>query len=299
MHALERSNQGGENDRTPDNLRSHPVNTTRIAEAKQRAAKMENGDTRFTPAFTVSDNPLLPSSLQISTAPSGSDSVQFGWVRERLRVLSANTPTAAVNEYGRMRRAGKLSAAQRYGLAYAHLLAGHGDDAVNELEPLLDQYPGDTWLLLAMGQAQARAGNPAAADAVFEDMLARMPRNRAVALTYAGVLAERNNAAAGKRAQDVLRPLLASAGDDPLFQSTFARVNEIAGDPIRAGEAWAEAAYLNGRPERALVQLNNLKKRSDLDYYARARIDARIAAITPAVLELRRQGVRDPDLDRR
>jgi predicted Zn-dependent protease len=120
-----------------------------------------------------------------------------------------------------------------------------------------------------------------------------------VALTYAATLNERNTRAAGQRAQALLRPLLASAGDDPLFQGTFARVNEIAGDPIRAGEAWAEAAYLNGRPERALVQLNNLKKRSDLDYYARARIDARIAAITPAVLELRRQGVRDPDLDHR
>src|SRR3546814_16754655 len=83
-----------------------------------------------------------------------------------------------------------------------------------------------------------------------------------------------------------------------LFRSTFARINEIAGDPIRAGEAWAEAAYLNGRPERALVQLNNLKKRSDLDYYARARIEARIAAITPVVLELRRQGIRDPEIGR-
>jgi predicted Zn-dependent protease len=299
MQALERGNQGGEKDRTPDYLRSHPVTTTRIAEAKQRAAKMENGESRFTPAFTVSDNPLLPSSLRISAAPSGSDSVQFGWVRERLRVLSANTPTAAINEYERMRRAHELDAAQRYGLAYAHLLAGHGDEAAEELAPLLDKYPGDTWLLLATGQAKARAGNPKAADAIFEDMQARMPRNRAVALTYAGVLAERNNAAAGKRAQEVLRPLLASAGDDPLFQATFARVNEIAGDPIRAGEAWAEAAYLNGRPERALVQLNNLKKRSDLDYYARARIDARIAAITPTVLELRRQGIRDPDLERR
>ncbi|GAB3302756.1 M48 family metalloprotease [Luteimonas notoginsengisoli] len=299
MQALERSNQGGEKERTPDYLRSHPVNTTRIAEAKQRAAKMEeSGDTRFTPAYTTSDNPLLPSSLQISTAPSGSDSVQFGWVRERLRVLSANTPTAAINEYERMRRSGELTAAQRYGLAHAHLLAGHGAEAAKELVPLLAKYPGDSWLLLAMAQSRARAGDPAAADAIFEDLLARMPRNRAVALTYAGVLAERNNAAAGKRAQDVLRPQLASASDDPLFQSTFARVNEIAGDSIRAGEAWAEAAYLNGRPERALVQLNNLKKRSDLDYYARARIDARIAAITPSVLELRRQGVRDPDLDR-
>ena len=71
------------------------------------------------------------------------------------------------------------------------------------------------------------------------------------------------------------------------------------GDPVRAGEAWAEAAGLGGREEQALVQLNTLKKRDDLDYYARARIDARIAQITPVVLELRRQGVRDPDLRKR
>jgi len=47
------------------------------------------------------------------------------------------------------------------------------------------------------------------------------------------------------------------------------------------------------------VQLNTLKRRPDLDYYARARIDARIAAITPTVLELKRQGIRDEDLQRR
>ena len=125
-----------------------------------------------------------------------------------------------------------------------------------------------------------------------------MPNNRSVALTYAALLAERNTPEAGRRAQSVLRPLLNAAGDDPVFQATYARVNEIAGDPVRAGEAYAEAAYLNGRPEQALVQLNTLKKRQDLDYYARARIDARIAAITPTVLELRRQGVRDEDLKR-
>jgi predicted Zn-dependent protease len=126
-----------------------------------------------------------------------------------------------------------------------------------------------------------------------------MPGNRAVALTYAGMLGERNLPAAGKRAQAILRPLLGSSGEDPVFQSVFARASEIAGDPVRAGEAWAEAAYLNGRPEQALVQLNTLKKRSDIDYYARARIDARIAAITPTVLELRREGIKDEDLHRR
>jgi hypothetical protein len=33
--------------------------------------------------------------------------------------------------------------------------------------------------------------------------------------------------------------------------------------------------------------------------FRRARIDARIAAITPTVLELRRQGVQDPDVKQR
>jgi len=299
MQALERSNQGGEKERTPDYLMSHPVTTTRIAEAKERAAKMATSEARFTPAFSTSDNPLLPSSLQIRAAPGGGDKLQFGWVRERLRVLSANTPVAAINEYERMQRTGALSDAKHYGLAYARLLNGQGAAAASDLAPLLEKYPGDVWLLVAAGQAEARAGQAAAADARFEGLLARMPRNRAIALTYASVLAERNNQAAGKRAQEVLRPLLDAAGDDPLFQTTFARINEIAGDPIRAGEAYAQAAYLNGRAEQPLVQLNTLKKRGDLDYYARARIDARIATITPVVLELRRQGIRDEDLNRR
>ena len=61
----------------------------------------------------------------------------------------------------------------------------------------------------------------------------------------------------------------------------------------------AEAAFLNGRPEQALVQLNTLKQRPEVDYYARARIESRIAAITPTVLELKRQGIRDEDLGQR
>ena len=85
---------------------------------------------------------------------------------------------------------------------------------------------------------------------------------------------------------------MASGSEDPLFQRTFARASELAGDTIRAGEAYAETAYLNGRAVDALNQLDALKRRDDLDYYQRARIEARMAAITPVVLEMQRQGVR-------
>jgi predicted Zn-dependent protease len=204
-----------------------------------------------------------------------------------------------VREYAAMARAGALDDPQRYGLALARLLDGQAVQAATDLQSLLAAHAGDTWLELALGQAEARAGRVAAADARFQGLLARMPRSREVALTYAGVLNERGTRDAGQRAQDILRPLLAVAADDPVFQQAFARASEMAGDPVRAGEAYAEAAYLNGRPEQALVQLDTLRKRDDVDYYARARIDARIAAITPVVLELRREGIRDEDLDRK
>ncbi len=138
----------------------------------------------------------------------------------------------------------------------------------------------------------------AAADARFDALVARFPSNRAVALTYAKLLSQRNNATAGQRAQAVLRPLAAGSAEDPNYQEVLGRANEAAGDAVRAGEAYAEATYLNGSPERALLQLHTLKRRPDLDYYARARIDARIAAITPTVLELRKQGIKDDDINR-
>lgn len=305
MQATFRSNQGGARERAPDYLQTHPVTTSRIAEAKALAARHTNSGassstgSNGTVPRTGSGNPLLPAKLRIDHALRTGDSGQFAWARERLRVLSANTPAAAIGEYERIRRKTTLGAAQRYGLGLARLLAGDARQALAELEPLYESAPDNLWLGLAMAQAEARAGKRQAAEARLDKLLERLPNNRAIVLTYANLLAERDTPQAGKRAQTLLRPLLGSAGSDPVFQSTYGRVNEIAGDPIRAGEAYAEAAYLNGRPERALAQLNTLKKRPDLDYYARARIDARIAAITPTVLELQRQGIRDPDLQRR
>ena len=322
MQAVSRVNQGSERDRLPDYLRTHPVTTTRIAEARQRAERLGGGgsvvattstpDAVRTERFPVPSgnitvpppgrpsNPLLPGSLLLPSISLGqADPTTFGWARERMRVLSANTTRQAISEYEAMRRAESLTDAQRYGLALARMRAGEVAQAANGFAALLQEHPGDTWLELGLAEAQAKAGQTERADARFESLAMRLPNDRAVALTYAGILAERNTPESGRRAQALLRPLLRTASDDPVFQRTFARISEIAGDDVRAGEAWAEAAFLSGRAEQALVQLNTLRKRDDLDYYARARIDARIAAITPTVLELRRQGIRDQDLHRR
>ncbi|MGN6151696.1 MAG: M48 family metalloprotease [Lysobacteraceae bacterium] len=299
MQSIARVNQGGERERTPGYLQTHPVTTTRISEAKARAEALAAKP----PAFSVGDmgsgNPLLPPGLRVSGGPGGADQVQFGWARERIRVFSADTPAQAVHEYERLRQAKPLTDAQRYGLALAHDRNGDYSAGRKELLALLADHPNDPWVVIGMAESEAHAGDFAAADKRMDALLARMPQHRAGSLSYARMLAERNDVGSGRRAQAVLRPLLVSAKDDPIFQQTFARACEVAGDPVRAGEAYAEAEVLNGRPERALVQLNTLLKRPEVDYYARARIEARIAEITPSVLELRRQGVRDDELERR
>ncbi len=296
--AVSRANQGGERERTPDYLQTHPVTTVRISEAEQRAQQFATH-----PVFSTSTslpglgNPLLPGNFSPVLDGSHGDTGDFAWARERLRVLSADTPEQAVREYSDLARRHPLSAAARYGQALAQLRAGQAAAARSTLATLLASAPDNLWLNLAMAEADAHAGQWAATESRLDALHRRLPDNRALALTWAQLLNERGTAAAGQRAQALLRPLLGNGGDDPLLQAAYARASDLAGEPVRAGEAWAEVAWLNGRPEQALVQLRTLHKRPDLDYYARARIEARIAALTPKVLDLREQGVRDGDLD--
>jgi predicted Zn-dependent protease len=299
LQTRSRSNAANWYGETPDYLMTHPVTTTRISEAKARAEQIARAPGSYQGDAGGGDNPLLPTGLKVTGKTfAGGGTGLFDYARERLRVLSADTPAVALREYQRLEEAGKLSDAQRYGQAVARLRGNQPAAAAQALTSLLEKHPGETWVVIALAEAESQSGKAASADARFEALLRQAPDNRAVALSYASVLGERNTVAAGKRAQAILRPLMATAADDALFQQVFARASEIAGEPIRAGEAYAEAAYLNGRPEQALMQLNTLKKRPEVDYYARARIEARIAAITPTVLELRRQGVRDEDLRR-
>lgn len=293
MQGALRANRGGDREETPDYLLTHPVTQVRIAEAKERARTTE---TR--PVFAVTSsgsNPLLPGHMQISSSAQSAAHPNFDFARERIRALSADTAAQAIKEYQSYGGAPALTDAKRYGLAVAQIRAARYADALDTLGKVSPTYAHHTWIELARAEAHGLAGNTALAAAAFESLVTRMPRSQPVALTYAQVLARRNNKTAAARAQTVLRNIAADAGGDPTFQTVYARANEIAGDTVRAGEAHAEAAYLTGNPEAALLQLHTLKARPDLDYYARARIDARIAAMTPVVLELRRQGFKDWD----
>ena len=312
MERTLRGNQGGW--QAPEYLRTHPMSTTRISEAKDRAAQMKSGGRvcvksadgntqECTQTALAVAPPALPSSAPLNPllpalaapragAPAESvDTELFPYARERLRMLSAESWPAAISEYKRLRESDPENFADslRYGLAIAQSQAGQTAEAGKALEELAKAHPNLYWIDVAQAENEHRAGLHAAAELRYAGLLRNQPRNRAVILSYSRALTERGSAEAGRKAQDVLRPLLGESVGDAAFQQTFARASELAGDLVRAGEAYAESAYLTGRPEDALNQLEALKQRDDVTYYQRARIDARIAAITPTVLELRRQ----------
>ena len=297
MDRLTRGNSGGYN--VPSYLQTHPVNTTRLSEARERADRLQREKPSFTAANTVRPSLLLPWGISAgSSAAPVAPRRMFDWARERLRVLTADSPSAALKEAKAVLDAAgaKATDAQRYGLALAQMQVGYPAAAEDGLQTLAKAHPENLWVGLALAENAFIAKNESLSRKRYEDLLARHPGDRAVSLSYAQTLNSVGSADSGRRAQAILRPILPANADDPLFQKHFARASELAGDLPRAGEAFAEAAYLNGRAEDALNQLNALLRRNDIGYIQRARIEARIAAITPEVLDMRRKRIKPQDL---
>jgi len=293
MERSSRGNSGGW--QAPEYLRTHPVTTTRIAEARDRALALAKQPKPLAGNLPGEGHLLLPPDLSPQPTSSASRPTEFAWARERLRVLSAPSARDAVAEFEKAEREGQTHAEARYGHALALLRAGRANEASTRLEALLADHPQHLWVRLAAAEALHKAGRVAEATRRFEGLAADFPRHRAVVLTYAEALNERGDPASGQRAQALLRPLLAERNDDALLQQRFARACEVAGDANRATEAHAEAAFLAGRAEDALKQFDSLKQRDDVDYVQRARVEARMAEIMPVVLEMRRAGLRPQD----
>ena len=295
MERMSRGNSGGW--QAPEYLRTHPVTTTRVAEARDRALAISRVPRIDTDRLPRDAHVMLPAALSLGDKTTRRAD-EFDWARERLRVLSAPSAREALAEYEA--EAGRNgSVAFRYGHALALLRAGKATAAASRLDDLLREKPDHLWVRLAAAEASHEAGRKAEATQRFEALLADYPQHRAVGLSYADALNERGDVASGRRAQAILRPLLVERSADLLLQRRFARASELAGDVNRATEAHAEAAFLSGRAEDALKQLDGLKQRDDVDYVQRARVEARITEIMPVVLEMRRAGLRPADQGRR
>lgn len=319
----------------PALLMDHPVTTTRISEAKARAEVIKKeykptvtvGDVEDTgkaasgaaknEVSAAASAPSAPINLNLPSIQPGSatnlarvvDTPQnrlrqrahaqayYLLMRERVRVLASPHAAEMISYYAEnLRNHPEFDqASNHYGYALALTLGGKAKQAQDVLSKLAAKDPENLVLQIALGDAELHAGERNAALQRYVRVEKAFPNNRALALAHADALLQYGDKSAGKQAQELLRAQLARDDEDPNLQTMFARACELAGDSVRAGEAHATAAYLNGRAEDALNQLKQIAKRGDLDYYQRTRVEALIAQMTPIVLDLRRHHIKPED----
>lgn len=269
----------------PRHITGTPSGSTEEASA---VAASETATTTVGPQGT--DRKVLPTvTVTACVRPAGANSY-FELMRERARVLTSDSPTQVRAYYaGNLHDESAFSTiANHYGYALALVQSGQPMLAIAQLDLLVKQQPSSSVLRLALAHARDQAGDHTGALKIYEQLNADYPGNRAVALSYTDSLLALDAGKSAHRALELLRPMVERNGGDPDLQRSFGRANELAGDKVRAAEAYAEAAYLTGHAEDALNQLKRLSKQTDLTYYQRSRIDARIAQLTPAVLAQRK-----------
>ncbi len=237
----------------PEFLRTHPVSVNRIAEAKSRIQNL--------PGVTASDGR------------------QFYIVQARLRALLENDPGKAIS-YFETELEKPLPDARKngllYGLAIAREKNAEYDEAELLLSGLLEKEPYQLAYQLQMASLNWKRGRNEQALKSLSELHLVFPGNQAIALEYGRALLNDGSAEHARIAIDVLKQQLVSRKTDPALYELYARAASLAGDEIRATEAIAESYYQRGGTEEAITQLERLDRRSDLDYYQRARVSARL-----------------------
>ena len=255
--------------RPPEYLSTHPMPVSRVAEARQRVRE-----------------------YQPRSRPADS---RFAFVQARLRVLMADHPDEAIDHFEtRLERDPADEAALRYGLALALIDARRAQRAQLHVDWLLEREPDSQLFRLLRGDLLLAEGRLAAALEVFEALYRDYGGSTPVALSYTDALLRSDDAAHAGRAVRILDEQLRRNPGDVRVSERLARAADRAGDPVRAAEAVATNYYQRGGLPQAIDQLERVLERSDLDYYARARISARLDRMRVERLRaLRENGVRE------
>jgi predicted Zn-dependent protease len=252
----------------PRMLVDHPVTSERIAEARNRAAQLDR-----------------PKHIE--------DSVAFGMIKERLRVLMATDDFDLRGYYaGRVKRSDP-TLDSLYGQALALVQRNHPAEAIPILQPLLNAHQGVIMLHTLLAQAQIAAGQVPEGLATFARALALFPRNTPLTVRYAEALIAANQPA---KAHQLLLDLFNNAVPSPPEVRLTALAASSAGD---AGDAYyymGEYNIENGQFQLATQQLELALAAPDLTVVQRKRFQARLKEVRDAILEDRRaHGGRSPN----
>ncbi|HEX4894807.1 MAG TPA: M48 family metalloprotease [Solimonas sp.] len=231
----------------PEILRTHPLNTSRVAEARARAG-------------------------ELGRPAAAREELDFLLMQARTRVLVADRPSQSLDYYGRELAAGHDSPQNRYGMALSLSRLGDARRATEILAPLAAQHPRQPNIQLLSAQLAIQGGQPEAGLEQLARTLRLHPRYAPAILAYAEALA-------GAGRYDAARQLLISReqaqGTQLATYSLLSQVARESGNLAEASFQMANYLYLRGDAGNALAQLDAALRQPDLSPQELARLSAK------------------------
>jgi predicted Zn-dependent protease len=238
----------------PEILRTHPVNTTRVSEARARAASMPKND-----------------------AP---DSIEYGLMKARTQVFASRQPSDAVDAYAALISAGHDTAPYRYGLAFAQHELGQNDKAMATLKPVIDKYPRQPNVGLLQAAILSDGTDPSKGLAAYQSTLQANPRFAPAILEYSEALI---HAGKPEQAREILVSHEQAFGTRLDTYRLLAQAAREVDNNAEASYQMANYLYLRGDAGGALSQLDAGLRLASLSPQDRARLSARRAEVREAL----------------
>ena len=234
--------------RMPEFLSTHPVTTSRIAESLARAEQYGHQGRR--------------------------DSLTFQLVRARLKVLGSSDPARTLKEFEALANKKDAPPQARYGLALALARNGDAGRARRLLQALLRSDPDRIIYRTSLAELDIDDGRPRQGLKRLADTLKLYPGDITVSRYYVRALLQ--NGQAEKARSLVLDLLKKQPRDTPALYRLLAQAASATNRPWETRAATAEIYYMRGQTHAAISQLKQALGYKQLDYYERARLEARL-----------------------
>jgi len=236
-------------DSIPEFLRSHPVNPSRIADAKHRANQYPN----------------------ILTA----NSTTYHLLRTRLKVLASENKHTLLKDFSSMLKQGNYQSkeATRYGYALALQTNKKYKHALSQTRILLKKNSELIAYNILKAQIETDAHLYSVAIKTFKKLLNIYPGNSTINLYYAETLLKANKI---KLAHKILQTQISPSTKTPKLYQLLAETQAKLKKPANSHQSLAEHYYLLGQTHDAIRQLEIALKIPKINFYLTSRLEARL-----------------------
>lgn len=244
----------------PEFLRTHPITTSRIANARGRAV-------------------TYPLKRQRT------DKLPFYLMREKLRVMASADPTQLTHYYANALKSGNSlnDISTQYGYSLALLAVGNYSHARRIIQTLIDQDNDRLTYQLALADIEIAVGRLSTALRIYQENQKLYPDDQALTLKQVSGLLQANLPEEASRL--LLKQLELGSPSRQLYKLLAQAKGEM-GDKSQAHSWLAEYYYSSGRLEQAADQLRIASDFAKGDEYQMAKINSRLRNIEIALAQV-------------